>query len=137
MGGTGKSTVALALARRVAARRAVWWVDAATPATFVAALREVAVQAGVERAEAREVWRNHEAARDVLWDALNSSTAGPWLLVVDNADDPAVVRDWIRRGRGQHGGGDEPRPELRFLVDVIGGPCHCPDLRGRRRRDAP
>ncbi|WP_186001359.1 FxSxx-COOH system tetratricopeptide repeat protein [Streptomyces sp. IB201691-2A2] len=97
MGGTGKSTVALALARRVAARRTVWWVDAATPAAFVAALREVAVQAGVERAEARQVWRNHEAARDVLWDALNSSTVGPWLLVVDNADDPVVVRDWIRQ----------------------------------------
>ncbi|TDC99441.1 tetratricopeptide repeat protein [Nonomuraea deserti] len=97
MGGTGKSTVALALARRVAVRRTVWWVDAATPAAFVEAMREVAVQAGVERAEAREVWRNHEAARDVLWDALNRSTTAPWLLVVDNADDPAAVRDWIRQ----------------------------------------
>ncbi|MEU9159915.1 tetratricopeptide repeat protein [Streptomyces sp. NPDC048424] len=97
VGGSGKSTVALALARRVAARRRVWWVDAATPAGFVEALREVAVQAGVERATAREVWRTHEAARDVLWDALNSETTAPWLLVVDNADDPAAVRRWIRQ----------------------------------------
>ncbi|MCY0942015.1 FxSxx-COOH system tetratricopeptide repeat protein [Streptomyces antarcticus] len=97
VGGSGKSTVALALARRVAVQRRVWWVNAATPAAFVEALREVAVQAGVERVAAREVWRNHEAARDVLWGALNSAAAGRWLLVVDNADDPAVVRDWIRQ----------------------------------------
>ena len=97
VGGSGKSTVALALARRVAAERTVWWIDATTSAGFVEALREVAVQAGVERVEARDVWRNHEAARDVLWDALNNAIAGRWLLVVDNADDPAVVRDWIRQ----------------------------------------
>ncbi|MGY3680875.1 FxSxx-COOH system tetratricopeptide repeat protein [Streptomyces sp. TE33382] len=97
VGGSGKSTVALALSRRVAAERRVWWVDATTPAAFVEALREVAVQAGVERVVARDVWRNHEAARDVLWDVLNNANAGRWLLVVDNADDPAVVRDWIRQ----------------------------------------
>ncbi|MFK0194902.1 tetratricopeptide repeat protein [Kitasatospora sp. NPDC090308] len=96
VGGSGKSTVALAVARRVAAERRVWWVDATTPATFVAALREVAVRAGVKRAVAREVWHNHEAARDVLWDALDNVNAGRWLLIVDNADDPAMVRDWIR-----------------------------------------
>ncbi|MFD9518692.1 tetratricopeptide repeat protein [Streptomyces sp. NPDC059979] len=97
VGGSGKGTVALALARRVAVQRRVWWVDAATPAAFVEALREVAVQAGVERVVAREVWRNDEAARDVLWAALNSAAAGRWLLVVDNANDPAVIRDWIRQ----------------------------------------
>lgn len=97
VGGSGKSTVALALARRVGAERKVWWVDATTPAAFVEALREVAVQAGVERDVARDVWRNREAARDVLWDALNNAATGPWLLIVDNADDPAVVRDWIRQ----------------------------------------
>ncbi|MFD3468102.1 tetratricopeptide repeat protein [Streptomyces sp. NPDC058682] len=97
VGGSGKSTVALELARRVAVQRRVWWVDAATPDVFVEGLREVAVQAGLERVTAREVWRNHEAARDVLWEALNSAPAGSWLLIVDNADDPALVRDWIRQ----------------------------------------
>jgi len=51
----------------------------------------------VERAEAREVWRNHEAARDVRWDALNGSTAGPWLLVVENAEAQAVLQSLSQR----------------------------------------
>ncbi|MFE1193485.1 tetratricopeptide repeat protein [Streptomyces olivaceoviridis] len=100
VGGCGKSTVALALARRGrAAGLQVWWVDAATRSTFEEGLREVAVQAGVSRVEAREVWSRREAARDVLWRALDAPGTGRWLLVVDNADDPSTVRDWIRTPR--------------------------------------
>ncbi|WP_208881800.1 tetratricopeptide repeat protein [Streptomyces sp. PBH53] len=100
VGGSGKSTVALALARRGRAEGLrVWWVDATTRGTFEEGLREVAVQAGVSRGEAREVWARREAARDVLWRALDDAGTGRWLLVVDNADDPSVVRDWIRAPR--------------------------------------
>lgn len=95
-GGCGKSTVALALARHVAARRTVWWVNAATWSAFVEGLLEVAVQAGVSRVEAREVWRNRESAKDQLWHVLDNMPADSWMLIVDNADDSAMVYDWIR-----------------------------------------
>ncbi|MEV0699501.1 FxSxx-COOH system tetratricopeptide repeat protein [Saccharopolyspora sp. NPDC050389] len=99
-GGSGKSTVAWAVARAASTRRTVWWVDATSRDSLVAGLLEVAVQAGAPRAEAREVWRNGESAKDLLWQTLHSPATQPWLLVVDNADEPDLLAGWIREPTG-------------------------------------
>ena len=96
-GGFGKTALAYTIARELRSRRTVWWVDATTRETMVTGLFEVAVQAGASRAEAREVWHNGESAKDLLWRALHGPAVRPWMLVVDNADDPAMLDGWIRK----------------------------------------
>ncbi|ANZ39124.1 hypothetical protein BBK82_26650 [Lentzea guizhouensis] len=98
-GGCGKSALARATTQQVRDHRTVWWVDGSTRATLVAGLFEVAVQAGANRAEAREVWSRGESAQDLLWHTLGSRLT-PWLLVVDNADDPSLLEGWLREPPG-------------------------------------
>ncbi|WP_405547803.1 FxSxx-COOH system tetratricopeptide repeat protein [Streptomyces phaeochromogenes] len=108
MGGCGKTSVALELAsRRVAARLAVWWIDARQDATLEAGLRAVARHAGASE----EQLRAGDVA-DVLWAHL-SQLPSSWLLVVDNADDPALLdgpgrfgdgTGWVRPHAGLQGG---------------------------------
>lgn len=95
-GGCGKSALAAAVGDKVRADHIVWWVDGTTRDTLVSGLFEVAVQAGASRVEAREVWRNGESAKDLLWRALRRSNNSPWLLIVDNADEPAVLEGWLQ-----------------------------------------
>ncbi|MFF8772647.1 tetratricopeptide repeat protein [Kitasatospora sp. NPDC015120] len=104
MGGCGKTALALELAaRRTGAGCRVWWVEARNGPALEAALRAVARQAG---AAAEELERGDTA--DVLWSHLDRLDA-PWLLVVDNADDPALLdgpgalnagTGWIRPATG-------------------------------------
>jgi tetratricopeptide (TPR) repeat protein len=86
LGGSGKTAIALELAceRRTRGER-VWWVDARQSSTLEAGLRAVARQAGA----AEEELRAGDTA-DVLWSYL-ARYGRPWLLVVDNADDPALL----------------------------------------------
>jgi tetratricopeptide (TPR) repeat protein len=101
MGGCGKTTIALEAAHR--AQRAgmrAWWVSLSTPTELEAGLHAVAFAAG---ADEDELGRGHPA--DVLWRRLNSA-GEPWLLVIDNADDPDLLaadtgrladgRGWLR-----------------------------------------
>jgi tetratricopeptide (TPR) repeat protein len=86
MGGCGKTSLALELAwRRQDKGCQVWWVDARQSATLEAGLRAVARQAGADDEELRA-----GDAADVLWARL-SRYERPWLLVVDNADEPALL----------------------------------------------
>ncbi|MFJ3775141.1 tetratricopeptide repeat protein [Streptomyces sp. NPDC090075] len=86
LGGSGKTTVALELAsRRLARAERVWWVDARQEATLEAGLRAVARQAGASEDELRA-----GDTADVLWSRL-ARYEQPWLLVVDNADDPGLL----------------------------------------------
>ncbi|MFE6866596.1 tetratricopeptide repeat protein [Kitasatospora sp. NPDC057692] len=104
MGGCGKTALALELAaRRTAAGYRVWWVEARNGPALEAALRAVARQVG---AAPEELERGDTA--DVLWSRLARLDA-PWLLVVDNADDPALLdgpgalnagTGWIRPATG-------------------------------------
>ncbi|MEU5955792.1 FxSxx-COOH system tetratricopeptide repeat protein [Streptomyces sp. NPDC047525] len=86
MGGCGKTSLALEVAHRCASvGHRVWWVDARQDTTLEAGFRAVARHAG-----ATDEQLNAGDAVDVLWAHLSQLTA-PWLLVVDNADDPALL----------------------------------------------
>ncbi|MFE6746344.1 ATP/GTP-binding protein [Kitasatospora purpeofusca] len=103
-GGCGKTAIALEIAaRRSAAGCRVWWVEARNGPALEAALRAVARQAG---ASPEELERGDTA--DLLWSRL-ARLDTPWLLVVDNADDPALLdgpgslgagTGWIRPATG-------------------------------------
>ncbi|MFC4047966.1 NB-ARC domain-containing protein, partial [Dactylosporangium siamense] len=94
MGGCGKTTVALEIARRAGTRMPVWWVSAATPDTLSNGLRQVALTLGAATTRVSVAWESADTAVDLFATAL-LATAGPFLLIVDNADDPAML--------GRHG----------------------------------
>ncbi|MEK2492751.1 tetratricopeptide repeat protein [Kitasatospora purpeofusca] len=104
MGGCGKTAIALEVAaRRSAAGCRVWWVEARNGPVLEAALRAVARQAGATQ---EELERGDTA--DLLWSRL-ARLDTPWLLVVDNADDPVLLdgpgslsagTGWIRPATG-------------------------------------
>ncbi|RAY13225.1 hypothetical protein DPM19_22340 [Actinomadura craniellae] len=90
LGGTGKSTVALQLARVAADRGArVWWVPAVDASSLTAALLGLAEVLGADAGlvEAGRAGRVNPA--DVLWPVLEDSPG--WVLVLDNADDLAEL----------------------------------------------
>ncbi|MFF7731683.1 aKG-HExxH-type peptide beta-hydroxylase [Streptomyces sp. NPDC007984] len=99
MGGCGKTTLALEAAHRLAATMTrVWWVSAADAEVLSLTLRAVAFDVGARVADF--AGPTHPA--DVLWRFLNDLTT-PWLLVLDNVDDPsalAAVRARPASGRG-------------------------------------
>ncbi|WP_369192610.1 tetratricopeptide repeat protein [Streptomyces sp. R08] len=107
MGGSGKTAIALELVhRRLGRGQQVWWVDARQDTTLEAGLRAVARQAGAPEEQVRA-----GDAADVLWSYL-AHYERPWLLVVDNADEPALVdgpgrlregTGWIRRPANSRG----------------------------------
>ncbi|MFD7278383.1 tetratricopeptide repeat protein [Streptomyces sp. NPDC059862] len=108
MGGSGKSALALELARFAKDRAfRVWWVPALDEDTMVAHLYEVAVSLG---ATTQDVARARAAGTGphMLWRLLEGLDE-PWLLVFDGADElpttgNGAVADgtgWIRAsGRG-------------------------------------
>ncbi|MEU4210808.1 alpha/beta fold hydrolase [Streptomyces sp. NPDC026206] len=85
LGGTGKSRLALEIAdRALRAGRKVWWVSVSQ---LSARMRTVANELGTSDAEVERAWLGVGSATDLLWRLLDSSRE-PWLLVLDNADDP-------------------------------------------------
>ncbi|MFF2820441.1 tetratricopeptide repeat protein, partial [Kitasatospora cineracea] len=86
MGGGGKTAVALEFAaRRAAAGCRVWWVEARNGPALETGMRAVARQAGAGQEEL-----DLGDTADVLWTHLARS-GERWLLIVDNADDPALL----------------------------------------------
>ncbi|MFH8738892.1 aKG-HExxH-type peptide beta-hydroxylase [Streptomyces sp. NPDC017964] len=86
MGGCGKTTVALETAHQLAgATTQVWWVSGENVEVLSAALRAVAFAAG---AQPSDFLGSHPA--DVLWTRLNAFPK-PWLLILDNVDDPSAL----------------------------------------------
>jgi tetratricopeptide (TPR) repeat protein len=91
MGGAGKTTVALELARRAADQMPVWWVTAASPAALAAGMRLVAATLGASADQLDRAWGGTTIGpANLLWTLLDARH-GPWLLVIDNADDPRVL----------------------------------------------
>jgi tetratricopeptide (TPR) repeat protein len=91
LGGVGKTTVALDLTRRAADQMPAWWVTAASPAALAAGMRLVAATLGVADSQLDRAWGGTTiGAANLLWTLLDGGH-GPWLLVVDNADDPRIL----------------------------------------------
>ncbi|MDX2563624.1 tetratricopeptide repeat protein [Streptomyces sp. TX20-6-3] len=99
MGGCGKTAVAHSLFRHATdqAGRIGLWVNASDPASLRAGMLAVAADRGASDAELTGARSGLRPAADLVWHYLDASDR-PWLLVLDNADTPAVLRDggWLR-----------------------------------------
>lgn len=114
MGGSGKTTVALEIAAYAAALNVdVWWVTAKNPATLSAGMREVVAALGTPADLIDRAWSGRSSATDLLWRRL-CDTPHPWLLVVDNADEPEHLAPYGRLAEGR--GWIRPAAELPGLV---------------------
>lgn len=109
LGGCGKTTVALGIARRAWERgHMVVWVPASEPDRLLLGMRELARRLGADEQEIKAAWSGEASPMDLVWDRLNAATR-PWLLVFDEADDPRWLggedgypddgTGWIRAGR--------------------------------------
>ncbi|GAA3076686.1 NB-ARC domain-containing protein [Streptosporangium carneum] len=110
LGGCGKTTVALGIARQAWERgHTVAWVSASEPDRLLLGMRELARRLGATEQEIKAAWSGEASPMDLIWDLLNAA-ARPWLLVFDEADDPTWLggengypddgTGWIRAGRG-------------------------------------
>lgn len=106
LGGCGKSRLALeSAAESIAAGRRTWWLSAERPETLGAGMRALAAELG-----ASPTLLHAGSLPDLVWDLLDK-LADPWLVVVDDVDDPRAVlalptgtvtdgTGWLRPGRG-------------------------------------
>ena len=99
--GTGKTAIALWVAREAAGRGVpVWWVPATDARTVTVSLLDLAADLGAQPAEVAQAGAGQRDAADLLWRYLEQRA--PWLLVFDGADDPAALArpGWLRRTHG-------------------------------------
>ncbi|MEU5797038.1 NB-ARC domain-containing protein [Streptomyces sp. NPDC047813] len=103
MGGCGKTAVAYTLFQRATGEggRVGLWVGAADRASLRAGMLAVAADRGADDAELLAARNGLRPAADLVWQYLDRS-AKPWLLVLDNADQPEILRDgsWLRTSPG-------------------------------------
>ncbi|MFI0729680.1 tetratricopeptide repeat protein [Streptomyces sp. NPDC021225] len=99
LGGCGKTAVAYALFHHATgeAGRLGLWVNASDPASLRAGMLAVAADRGATDGELIGARSGLRPAADLVWHYLDRSDE-PWLLVLDNADTPAILRDggWLR-----------------------------------------
>ncbi|MFE7711801.1 tetratricopeptide repeat protein [Streptomyces sp. NPDC057486] len=99
LGGCGKTTVAYAVFEHATGEgdQIGLWVNASDTTSLRASMLAVAADRGATDGELAAARSGLRAAADLVWDYLDQSDQ-PWLLVIDNADDPAVLRDgaWLR-----------------------------------------
>lgn len=99
MGGCGKTAVAYAVFQHATtqSRHVGLWVNASDRASLRAGMIAVAADRGASDGELLAARNGLRPAADLVWAMLDRS-AEPWLLVLDNADDPAILQDgsWLR-----------------------------------------
>ncbi|NUP19060.1 MAG: tetratricopeptide repeat protein [Streptomyces sp.] len=99
MGGLGKTAVAYWLFTQAVREhgRAGLWVNASDRVSLRAGMLAVAGDRGATTGELAAAASGQRAAADLVWHYLDHSSE-PWLLVLDNADDPAILEEggWLR-----------------------------------------
>ncbi|MER7485963.1 tetratricopeptide repeat protein [Streptomyces sp. NPDC126497] len=99
MGGCGKTAVAHALFTEAVRDhgRVGLWVNASERVSLRAGMLAVAGDRGATGGELAAAAGGRRAAADLVWHHLDHS-AEPWLLVLDNADDPGILEEgaWLR-----------------------------------------
>ncbi|MGW9048389.1 tetratricopeptide repeat protein [Streptomyces lydicus] len=98
MGGCGKTAVAYTLFKHVIGQvgRVGLWVNASDLASLRASMLAVAADRGASDGELIGARSGLRPAADLVWHYLDHSEQ-PWLLVLDNADDPSILQDgWLR-----------------------------------------
>jgi tetratricopeptide (TPR) repeat protein len=102
MGGCGKTALAYWLFTEAVRThgRVGFWVNASERMSLRAGMLAVAGDRGASAGELAAAAAGQRAAADMAWHYLDHS-ADPWLLVLDNADDPSVLADgaWLRTSR--------------------------------------
>jgi len=98
MGGCGKTSLAHWVFHEAVRQDMVGlWVTASDRMTLRAAMLAVAADRGADQGELVAAYNGQRAAADLVWHYLDRSRQ-PWLLVVDNADDPLLLAEggWLR-----------------------------------------
>lgn len=99
MGGCGKTAVAHAFFQTATTEcgRAGLWVNASDRPNLRSGMLAVAADRGAGDGELLAARNGYRPAADLVWQYLDRSPE-PWLLVLDNADDPAILGDgsWLR-----------------------------------------
>ncbi|MFF0450099.1 AAA family ATPase [Streptomyces sp. NPDC004609] len=126
LGGCGKTTVALHLARQARDRGyRVFWLSASSADRLVTGMREVARELGADEGDIDAAWAGRTSATDLVWRWLDASER-PWLLVVDNADEPA----WLASDSGAPGDGTGWLRSSRAGMTVVTSRVGSPDVWG-------
>jgi hypothetical protein len=94
LGSVGKTQIALEYAHRFASQYdLVWWIDAEAAGQVPVHLTELAAAIGIDRPDA-----GAESNARALLEHL--ATQERWLLILDNAEDPAAIAPWLPSGDG-------------------------------------
>lgn len=103
------------------------WVTASVVSSFRSGMLAVAHDRGASQEEVDAARSGRRPAADFVWQYLDRSPER-WLLVIDNADDPAVFQDgvWLRPSRNgtvlittRHGNAPVWRDARRHRLDVL------------------